>query len=59
MELALRAGVRRLCLFHNEHACDDEALDQFLSDTCKYLQLIDNSSPLKIYLAYDGLEIEI
>jgi len=59
VELALRAGVRRLCLFHNEHTYDDEALDQFLSDTRKYLQLIDNSSPLKIYLAYDGLEIEI
>ena len=59
VELALRSGVRRLCLFHNEHTCDDEALDQFLSDTRKYLQLIDDSSPLKIYLAYDGLEIEV
>ncbi len=59
VELALRAGVRRLCLFHNEHTYDDEALDQFLNDTRQYLHLIDNSSPLKIYLAYDGLEIEI
>ena len=59
VELALRAGVQRLCLFHNEHTYDDEALDQFLNDTRQYLQLIDNSSSLKIYLAYDGLEIEI
>ena len=59
VELALRAGVRRLCLFHNEHTCDDEALDQFLNDTRQYLRLIDDSSTLKIDLAYDGLEIEI
>lgn len=59
VELALRAGVRHLCLFHNEHTCDDEALDQFLNDTRQYLRLIDKSSSLKIDLAYDGLEIEI
>jgi phosphoribosyl 1,2-cyclic phosphodiesterase len=59
VELAVRAGVQRLCLFHNEHTFDDEALDQFLNDTRKYLQILDSSSRLEIYLAYDGLEIEI
>lgn len=59
VELALRAGVRHLCLFHNEHTCDDEFLDEFLNDTRRYLQVIDDSSPLKINLAYDGLEIEV
>jgi phosphoribosyl 1,2-cyclic phosphodiesterase len=59
VELALRAGVRRLCLFHSEHTCDDESLDQFLNDTRKYLRVIGDSSSLKIYLAYDGLEMEI
>jgi phosphoribosyl 1,2-cyclic phosphodiesterase len=59
VELAVRAGVQRLCLFHNEHTFDDEALDQFLNDTRKYLQILDSSSRLEIYLAYDGLEIDI
>ena len=59
VELAVRAGVQRLCLFHNEHTFDDEALDQFLNDTRKYLQILDGTSALEIYLAYDGLEIEI
>lgn len=59
VELALRADVRRLCLFHNEHTYDDEALDRFLNETRHYLRLIDKSSSLKIDLAYDGLEIEI
>jgi phosphoribosyl 1,2-cyclic phosphodiesterase len=59
VELALKAGVKRLCLFHNEHTSDDEALDQFLDDTRKYLEIQPKSYPLKIDLAYDGLEIEI
>jgi phosphoribosyl 1,2-cyclic phosphodiesterase len=57
VEMALRAGVQRLCLFHNEHTFDDEALDQFLNDTRKYLKILDDTSRLEIYLAYDGLEI--
>lgn len=59
VELALRASVRRLCLFHNEHTWSDETLDKFLKATRQYLRAMDNSSPLKIDLAYDGLEIEI
>lgn len=59
VELALRSGVRRLCLFHNEHTCDDETLDQFLNDTRQYLRLIDDASDLGIDLAYDGLEITL
>ncbi|MBN1662767.1 MAG: MBL fold metallo-hydrolase [Deltaproteobacteria bacterium] len=59
VELAVRAGVQRLCLFHHEHTFDDEALDQVLSDTCKYHKLHDSSCPLSIYLAYDGLKIDL
>ena len=59
IELALRADVRRLCLFHNEHTFDDDELDQFLNDTLKYLRIVDGASPLEVYLAYDGLAIEI
>lgn len=59
VEMATAAGVRRLCLFHNEHTFDDDALDQFLLDTRKYLTIMDGSSNLEIYLAYDGLEIEL
>lgn len=59
VELAVRAGVRRLCLFHNEHTLDDEGLDQFLNDTRKYLQIVESPSDLEIYLAYDDLTIEI
>ncbi len=59
VEMAVAAGVRRLCLFHNEHTFDDDALDRFLEDTRAYLKILDGSSRLKIDLAYDGLDIEL
>ena len=59
VELSVAAGVKRLCLFHNEPACDDEALDIFLENTRNYLKIHSDSSSLQIDLAYDGLEIEI
>lgn len=59
VEMATAAGVQRLCLFHNEHTFDDNALDSFLSDTRKYLSILDKSSKMEIYLAYDGLRIDL
>jgi phosphoribosyl 1,2-cyclic phosphodiesterase len=59
VELSVAAGVKRLCLFHNEPACDDEALDLFLENTRNYLQIHSDASSLRIDLAYDGLEIDI
>jgi phosphoribosyl 1,2-cyclic phosphodiesterase len=59
VELAVRAGVKRLCLFHGEHTYDDEALDRFLAATRQYLEVYAGEYPLRIDLAYDGLEIEV
>jgi phosphoribosyl 1,2-cyclic phosphodiesterase len=59
VELAVRAGVKRLCLFHSEPTLDDEALDRFLAETREYLRIHFPSSQLRIDLAYDGLEIAL
>jgi phosphoribosyl 1,2-cyclic phosphodiesterase len=59
VELALQAEVKRLCLFHSEHTYDDAALEHFLDDTRKYLKCRDDSYPMQIDLAYDGLEIDV
>jgi len=59
VELGVAAGVKRLCLFHNEPDCDDGKLDKFLKDTRDYLRIFDGTSPMTIDLAYDGLEMEI
>ncbi len=59
VELAVRAGVKRLCLFHSEPTWEDEALDRFLAETRAYLKSHAPSSPLLIDLAYDGMEITL
>ncbi|MEK7373474.1 MAG: hypothetical protein AABZ85_00380, partial [Thermodesulfobacteriota bacterium] len=62
LDLAVRAGVKRLCLFHSEPTWEDEALDGFLADTREYLSYLrihDHGSPLAIDLAYDGLRIDL
>ena len=58
-ELAVRGGVKRLCLFHSEPTRDDDAMDRFLAETRDYLRIHDPASPLVIDLAYDGLRIDL
>lgn len=63
VEIAVKARVKRLCLFHNEPACEDAVLDKFLGDARDYLGIYaeysrhSENSPLIIDMAYDGLEI--
>jgi phosphoribosyl 1,2-cyclic phosphodiesterase len=59
VELAVRANVKHLCLFHSEHTYDDERLEQFLAETYDYLKIYADGHLLKIDLAADGLELEI
>ncbi len=55
VELAVRAGVKQLVLFHNEHTADDVALDIFLEGTRQYLYHHCPESQMDVQLAYDGL----
>ncbi len=60
VELAVKAGVKRLCLFHMEHTHDDGILDDTLAKTRAYLRIHAGSDyPMQIDLAYDGLELEL
>jgi phosphoribosyl 1,2-cyclic phosphodiesterase len=58
VELAVNSGVRRLCLFHSEHTCDDEGLARFLEDTRTYAAIYGQGS-LEVDLAYDGLVLNL
>ncbi|MBP1748885.1 MAG: metallo-beta-lactamase family protein [Deltaproteobacteria bacterium] len=58
-EVGARAGVKRLCMFHNEPTVDDADLEKFLHETRRYLEIYDPESTMKIDLAYDGLEISV
>ena len=59
VELSVKAGVKHLCLYHNEPTFDDEQLDEYLEDTRRYLEIFAKTSPLKIDIAYDGMQIEL
>ncbi|OPY02036.1 MAG: ribonuclease Z [Syntrophorhabdus sp. PtaB.Bin184] len=61
VELAVKAKVKHLCLFHNEPTYSDERLDVLLEDTRNYLKIYNDHQPhpMKIDLAYDGYEIEV
>ena len=61
VELGVKANVKHVCLFHNEPTYDDERLEVLLEDTRNYLKIYNDHQyhPLKIDLAYDGMELEV
>jgi len=59
VELAVRANVKRVVLFHLEHTASDQQFDSFIQETRDYLKIYSGSSQLQAVLAYDGLCIEI
>jgi phosphoribosyl 1,2-cyclic phosphodiesterase len=59
VELALRAGVKNLFLFHTEPTDDDKTLDEILQKTILYSSHHLTSDNLNILIAYDGLVFEV
>jgi phosphoribosyl 1,2-cyclic phosphodiesterase len=59
IELAVRAGVKKLCIFHSDHTLDDEELYKFLTDSNRYLDIYNEESILDIAIAYDGMVIDL
>ena len=58
VDLCHLAGVRHLCLFHHEPACDDAAIERVLKETRRYEEISRNGAPLQVSAAYDGMEID-
>ncbi len=61
VELAVKAKVKHLCLFHNEPTYSDERLGNLLEETRDYLKVYNGHKPhpMKVDLAYDGFEIKL
>ncbi|MBF0459026.1 MAG: MBL fold metallo-hydrolase [Nitrospirae bacterium] len=59
VELSVNANVKRLCLFHHEPAYSDETIEQIYNDTVEYSEIASPEHPVKVDMAYDGLEIDI
>ncbi len=62
-DIALKAGVRKLVLFHHDPSYDDEKLDEVYLRALRYKEMVESStsggSDLEIVMAYEGLEIEV
>jgi phosphoribosyl 1,2-cyclic phosphodiesterase len=58
-DIALRAGVKKLVMFHHDPSYDDEKLDMVYLRALKYKEMFDPKGSLEIVMAYEGLEIEI
>lgn len=59
VEMAKEAGAKRLCLFHHEPTESDDALLAFFKQTLGYASMHKPETPLELFMAYDGLSVEI
>lgn len=58
-DIALRAGVKKLVMFHHDPSYDDEKLDSVYLRALKYREMFDPNGSLDIIMAYEGLELEV
>jgi phosphoribosyl 1,2-cyclic phosphodiesterase len=59
VEMAKRAGVKHLCLYHMEPVSSDQDLDRYLENTRKLATLLTEGSPPQVSIAWDGMVIEV
>jgi len=59
VELAVKARVKHLCLFHYDPATSDKDLDKLLAETEKMVPLITEKSRLKVSIPWDGRVIAV
>jgi phosphoribosyl 1,2-cyclic phosphodiesterase len=58
-DIALKAGVKKLVMFHHDPSYDDEKLDAVYLRALNYKEMFDKNHQLDIVMAYEGLEIKI
>ena len=59
VELAHRAKVKELCLFHHDPNSDDAAISRILAETIRFEELSEEGGSLKVSAAYDGQEVQL
>lgn len=59
VDLCLRAGARRVAMFHHEPIHSDAEIDKVFRETIRYEELARKNQRLEVLCAYDGLEIEL
>lgn len=58
-DIALKAGVKKLVMFHHDPSYDDNKLDAVYLRALKYKEMFDPQGKLEIVMAYEGLEIQV
>jgi serine/threonine protein kinase/phosphoribosyl 1,2-cyclic phosphodiesterase/anti-anti-sigma regulatory factor len=58
-DLATRAGVRRLLLFHHDPYASDEQIWSQREEAEDYLKTLSDRPPCQVIVAYDGFEMEL
>ncbi|MBN1104565.1 MAG: MBL fold metallo-hydrolase [Deltaproteobacteria bacterium] len=58
VELAQKARVKHLCLYHMEPVSPDQDLKKFLADTKRLASLLNEGIAFHVSMAYDGMVIE-
>lgn len=58
-DMAIRAGVKRLVLFHHDPTNSDPELEKILKKTNDYLDEQEQETRPDVLLAYEGLEIDL
>lgn len=59
VDIALKANIKRLILFHHEPSYSDEKLQEIYDKTIRYYETIKGDRNLEIIMAREGLELEI
>ena len=59
VEMAQKAGVRHLVLYHQDPNHSDRELDRLLEDTQKLARLLTRENPLQVTIAWDGLTLRV
>ncbi|MDZ4725781.1 MAG: MBL fold metallo-hydrolase [Leptospira sp.] len=58
-DIALRAKVKKLVMFHHDPSYDDEKLDLVYLRALKYKEMFDPHGKLEIIMAHENLELEV
>lgn len=59
VEIAQKAGVEHLILFHQDPNHSDKELDRLLEDTRKLARLLTGDDTLRVSIAWDGLMVKV
>jgi ribonuclease BN (tRNA processing enzyme) len=59
VDIALKANIKRLILFHHEPSYNDKKLQEIYHKTIRYCEMMKGNRNLEIIMAREGLEMEI